>query len=639
MRKVLPLVLLAGCAAPLPPSEPPPPAACEAPLRPEPAETPADPPLVVRTQPPPPSGYEERRRQLDGIKTALDAHLDAQLKEQGLPGFTFGVVVGGQLAYARAVGLADLDSQRPAEIGTVYRIGSITKTFTATAILRLRDEGKLALDVPASRYLAELGKVAYPSTDSPPITLRHLLTHSSGLPRLGNFTYTDGVKEPTTQEILGALATTRLQYVPGTGDVYSNFAFSLLGIIAGQVSGKGYREYLKETIFTPLGMATATFDEKGLPAGKVATGYSKKDGKHEKITPWRLGASEGAGGLFASLDDMARYAAFQLDAYPPRDDADRGPLRRATTREAHRTVRHTGLSTSEGERPEQIDATATGQGLAWQTLETCEDDEIVWHSGAVDGFTSSLTLLPRAGVGLILLVNDIGADRARITQKARALLRAAGVLAPRKPDTAALTRAIGEVTALYNEHDEKRYETLFAASFRQAVSSLKLRAINAALREKHGTCAPGRALEIESATEGRFELTCQRGHLEASGTMDGDGAFAGFFIRSYLPPSPAMSEALALVIDPKKRAKKKDLFATPEARAEAEKKLAPLGATCRLDEPREAPGDREQIFRLTCGQGTPRKLTLKLDAKDPKRVESVAIEALPAKNKCVGHGR
>jgi CubicO group peptidase (beta-lactamase class C family) len=138
-----------------------------------------------------------------------------------------------------ACSLADVAGHVEASSHTLYRIGSITKTFTTALVLSLRDEGKLDLEQPAEQYWPELAQVRYPFPDSARITLRHLLTHSSGLSRLGDFEYAKPDAQVTDAVLLGALAVAELDSVPGARYEYSNFGMSLVGYFAGRMSSEG----------------------------------------------------------------------------------------------------------------------------------------------------------------------------------------------------------------------------------------------------------------------------------------------------------------------------------------------------------------------------------------------------------------
>lgn len=239
----------------------------------------------------------DRRKKIESAFSSIDALVDEEVRAQGLPGIAFGVVVDGELAYAKGFGVTDLVTKAKPDADTVYRIGSITKSFTALAVLALRDEGALGLDDPLTRFLPEAGGLVYPTRDTPSITIRQLLTQTSGLPRLGSFDYTLPDRELSEEEVLKSLAGFPLENAPGSSYGYSNLGFGLLGIAVGRASHTSLRAVVGKKIFEPLGMTSSGWDPAGVPAGRIATPYKRgASGALAPTVTWRLGASEGAGG-------------------------------------------------------------------------------------------------------------------------------------------------------------------------------------------------------------------------------------------------------------------------------------------------------------------------------------------------------
>ncbi|HWO13878.1 MAG TPA: serine hydrolase domain-containing protein, partial [Polyangiaceae bacterium] len=253
----------------------------------------------------------ERDVALAALLPRLGERIDAFFATQKPPSVAVAFVADGEVRLSRVLGWADIAGKVEPTSHTLYRIGSVTKTFTTALALSLRDEGKLELDRPAEQYWPELMGVEYPFPDAARITLRQLLSHSSGLPRLGNFEYTKPDSAVTGAVLLGALAQAQLDSAPGTAYVYSNFGMSLVGFFAGRMSSEGsLRAALARRLTGPLGMSSTTFDPASLAGAAVATGYASSF--DPVVAPlWNLGVSEGAGGLWSSLDDMARWVAFQ----------------------------------------------------------------------------------------------------------------------------------------------------------------------------------------------------------------------------------------------------------------------------------------------------------------------------------------
>jgi CubicO group peptidase (beta-lactamase class C family) len=496
----------------------------------------------------------DRRGKLAATFPTLDAYLAGQQIGQGLPGLVFGVVIDGELAYQKGFGVRDVAGKNPPDADTVYRIGSVTKTFTSAAILKLRDEGKLSLDAPAVRYLPELGGVKYPTGDSPSITLRHLLTHASGLPRVGPFNYAQADHDVTERELLGGLASVSLEFPPGTKASYSNFGFGLLGVVVSRVAAVRYRDYVSAAILAPLGMSSTRWAEGDVPVDHLATAYQRGPAGLQKMAHWRLGASEAAGGLYSSLRDMARYAAFQLTAYPPRNDRDQGPLRRSSLREAHVPQRPTGLSVTvtgaaknqpqdgkgSDDRP-LIEADADGIGLAWHGRQTCQFEQIVDHAGGTEGYAALIRLLPQRGVGIVALTNVQSGDLAAIGDGALQILNQSGALDRRSFTVSpALARAVAAAAALYTSFRDPDYQALFAPAFRAGVPSALALATIAQLKSVHGQCQDPQPvpISIESPSSAVFLVPCQRGSLAYDVSVGADGRITSARVESHPLPSP-----------------------------------------------------------------------------------------------------
>jgi CubicO group peptidase (beta-lactamase class C family) len=288
-----------------------------------------------------------------------------------------------------------------------------------------------------------------------------------------------------------------------------------------------YRDYVTREILNPLGMRSSVWSPDDVPPGRLATAYAAGPEGQKKIGLWRLGASESAGGLFSTLRDMARYAAFQLSAYPPRSDAESGPVRRSSVREGHTLQHRTDLAVDwHGAGQDlRVTATASGIGLAWWSYETCDLDEVVWHSGGTEGFRGTIHLLPQRGVALILLTNYINTNSHRIVDKALDLLLASGGLTRRSLLTnPELDRTMGRLASLYASFSEKGYEEVFAQSFKDAVPLAKAEAVTRELQAAHGACKDPVPIEVRSKTSGRYRLPCEHGWIEYDFTLGPDGA-------------------------------------------------------------------------------------------------------------------
>jgi len=338
------------------------------------------------------TAWAKRRQVMLNRIPMLERAVDEQVRKEGFPGAAVGLVVDGRLLWGRGYGRQSIDGGAAIEPHSVFRIGSLTKVVTAMAILRLRDEGRLDLDRPAAVWIPELDEVEAPTADSGPITIRHLLTHTSGLPGGTEFDYgardDDGVSE---EEVVSSLKGLRLQAVPGTRNAYANLGFALLGIVVGRVSGMRYRDYVSTTILGPLGMADARWERGEVPEAQQTTGHLGRRGRFRPGPDWILGAAEGMGGLYASLDDMVRFAAFQLSAWPPGTRPDMQPLRNASLRESHRLG---------GFQP----LMKQGTGLGWGVT-AGHGSPIVFHAGETDKYSATVTLHLDHRIGFVTMAS------------------------------------------------------------------------------------------------------------------------------------------------------------------------------------------------------------------------------------------
>lgn len=351
---------------------------------------------------------------------ALDRYLTEQMAKRRIPNLAFGVVAGGRLVWTRNFGVRDAAVGDPITADTVFRIGSITKLFTGTAILALRDAGKLSLDLPASTYLPELDGVVYPTTDSARITVRHLVTHTAGFPHDGP-AVNAGDHPPTASEVLKALKGQKLDFSPGSKDSYSNLGVGLAGLVVEKVSGESYRDFVAHLIFEPLGMASTTFEHDAVPRGRLAVGLVKK-GDWYVVSPgvWRMGAGEAFGGIYSTVTDMARFMAFELAAWPPRDGPDVGPLRRSSVREAQSIASFAASN-------------AVGWGINFAITSDPKVGRLVTHNGTIDGFSSAMWLATDRGIGVIGLFANRDAPGCDEMMKTALLMVASPTLAPPNP--------------------------------------------------------------------------------------------------------------------------------------------------------------------------------------------------------------
>src|SRR6478735_2255143 len=285
------------------------------------------------TYPPPRFTDPDRVNKLESVMPEIDRLFAAYAATEKIPGMIWRVVIDGRLAPVASSGVRERASGDKITNDTAFRIASMTKSFTALAILKLRDEGKLSLDDPVSKWIPEFATMEMPTRDTPPLRVRQILSHSAGFPE--DNPWGDQQLSATDAQLDAWLrAGIPFSTPPGTRYEYSNYAFGILGRIVTKASGLDYERYMREQILTPMGLASTTFEFAQVPAASRAIGYRlKPDGTYAEEPPLPHGVFGAMGGLLTTANDLGRYVAFHLSAWPPRDDDDTGPVRRSSVRE------------------------------------------------------------------------------------------------------------------------------------------------------------------------------------------------------------------------------------------------------------------------------------------------------------------
>lgn len=325
-------------------------------------------------------GQAERGRTPPAPAVAeLETIVASALDSVPIPGMAVGLVTGDRLAYARGFGHADLDSRAPITPRTLFQVGSISKSFTATIAARLVERGKLSFDDPVGEH------IPHARLPDPRITLRQLATHTSGLPGdAPNLRRKHGdypVLAFTHFELYRGLAESELRFPPGSGWGYSNFGYGVLGHALEMATGTPYEVLVEREIFDPLGMESSTVTLWPELADRLATPYYLDDGRLVEYTPWDEEALAPAGGIASTLEDLGRYVSFQLA-----EASGAGAVARL-----------------------QRARVATGGGLRYGTGWFVEEmpglGTVVSVGGDVDGYVGELVLAPRHGLGTIVLAN------------------------------------------------------------------------------------------------------------------------------------------------------------------------------------------------------------------------------------------
>jgi CubicO group peptidase (beta-lactamase class C family) len=306
----------------------------------------------------------------------IEVWLDAQKDFEKLPGITAAVVGDQEVLWSGAFGLANVGEKVKMEPSTLFSICSISKLFTSVAIMKLYDEGKLRLDDRIEDLLPWYDlEQKFP--DSGPVTIRSLLTHSSGLPREANFPYWTGpdFPFPTSDQVKEELSEQETLYPASQWFQYSNLGMTLLGEVVEEVSGISYDEYIRNNIIIPLGL----------------TDTLKRNGEREKVNFFQANGIKPAAGFTSNVMDLGKFASWQFRLM---DTTITEILKPSTLKYMH-NVHWTDPDWK------------TTWGLGFMVFKDTDEGKLVGHGGSCPGYRSVLRLDPKSKKGIVVMVNAI----------------------------------------------------------------------------------------------------------------------------------------------------------------------------------------------------------------------------------------
>jgi CubicO group peptidase (beta-lactamase class C family) len=450
------------------------------------------------------------------VAPEVDRVMEAFRLDAHIPGMVWGIVQDGRLVHVKAAGLQGLAAKRPVTADTRFRIASMSKAFTALAILKLRDDGKLSLDATADTYVPELRGWTYPTADAPRIRVRDLLNHTAGF--VTDDPWGDR-QTPLPDAEFGALLKAGVPFTrtPGTAMEYSNLGYALLGRIVTNVSGQPYADYIKGLVFARLGMPATGYDVRASPAEQRALGYRWQDDAWTIEPTMGPGAFGAMGGIETTANDYARWIGFLLAAWPPRDDADDGPVRRATIRELAQGSNFPSLRLRGGATATDACRLASTYGMGFIAAQDCELGLTLSHGGGYPGYGSHVLLLPDYGIGIFAFANRTYAGpRPPVWDAAVAMLRA-GLLKPRAiPVSPALSTAYAAVARIAAAGSIEAGGDVLAMNMPLDRDAAHWARDLAALKAGAGTCDTSAPIEPTGALSGRFTWMCERGRVRGS---------------------------------------------------------------------------------------------------------------------------
>jgi CubicO group peptidase (beta-lactamase class C family) len=344
---------------------------------------------------------EDRAAQIRSLAPRLHELFETYAREKNIPGIAYGIVVDGQLVVDSALGVIDREQGIATTTTSAFRIASMTKSFTAMGIMKLVEEGKLSLHDPAADHIPEMAGIPYPTSDSPPITVEHLLTMTAGFPEdnpWGDRQLDESVEMLKTLMREGPA----FSNPPGHTFEYSNTGYALLGLIISNVSGLPYQEYITREILQPLGMQETYWEFEEVPEGRLALGYAPDS---LTLAPMLHDGSFGAmGGLITTIEDFSKYVSFHLSAWPPRSDPESGPVKRSSLRKMHQP-QYARLAAAAKDWNNEPCPVVGGYGYGLGISENCHGTRQVSHGGALPGFGSNYIFYPDLGIGLMAFCN------------------------------------------------------------------------------------------------------------------------------------------------------------------------------------------------------------------------------------------
>jgi CubicO group peptidase (beta-lactamase class C family) len=329
----------------------------------------------------------------------LQPNLEQIIRESKLPGLAVGVIENGRLAYSRGFGIMKLGENRPVTPQTLFHMASITKPFVATSIMQLVEQGKVDLDAPVVRYLPYF-KLHDPRFAS--ITVRQMVTHSSGMPDVQDYLwnkpqYDNGALE----RYVRTLADRDLLWEPGSRFRYSNMAFEVLGDLVAKVSGVSFEDYVEAHILRPIGMKSSTLLINKADQTKLAVGHTKgKDGTVRLIEHYPYNrAHTPSSNLHSNVVDMARWAMANMN---------RGELG------GHRILKSSTYDVMW--KPAAEAGGRDSVGISW-FLNDQNGQQAVFHGGGDDGFLTYLIFVPARKTGVVVMSNCDCAPIGKIWQQ------------------------------------------------------------------------------------------------------------------------------------------------------------------------------------------------------------------------------
>jgi CubicO group peptidase (beta-lactamase class C family) len=449
---------------------------------------------------------------------AIQNMFEAYAKHNHIPGLAFGIVSGGKLIYADGVGVEETQTKGEVTTTSVFRIASMTKSFTAMAILKLRDAGKLNLDDPVIKYVPELGKTLLPTGNSKPITIRNLLTHTAGFPE--DNPWADRQLDMTDAELLAFVSKgMSMAYVPGQNFEYSNLGYALLGQIIKRVSKQAYEKYVTANILVPLNMNHTYWEYSKVPSDELVHGYRLVNGQLSEEELLHSGAFSCTGGILTSVEDFSKYMILHLSAWPADDRESNGFVASGTVREMHTQGNITRLRRRRDAGKSDCPTIASyNNGLSWSR--NCTGKTTIQHSGGLPGFGSNWAFMPDYDIAVVSLTNLTYTVPDLLNGRVLDTLIAIAGLEPRFiHPSAILMHRQQQLLKVLPDWNNANASDAFSGSFFNDYFIDELKAESQALYSKVGRIVSTGDVIPVNQLRGYFTLTGEKGKLDVWFTL------------------------------------------------------------------------------------------------------------------------
>ncbi len=472
----------------------------------------------------------------------------------GQPGLAFGVVRDGELVYWGGFGQRFLGGAAP-DADTVFRISSMTKSFTAAAVMLLRDEGLLAMDDLAEKYVPEMRGWPPVTANSARVTVRHLLTMTAGFP--ADDAWADRQQGLPLEDFSALLAGgVSFAWAPDTKFEYSSLGYAILGRIITACSGLAYPEFIRQRLLNPLGLTRTGFEAAEFAADDLALGYGPAPQGWAELPMEPCGAFAPIGGAFSSVRDLASWVAGFLATFPPADDGAPHPLSAASRRQMQIP------QVFFGSWPGFPAGFPMSYGCGLYIDQDAALGRIVHHPGGYPGFGSHMRWHPATGTGVVALANSTYATPYPLTVKLleavvrqdKATRAASGpVLAPRGEPWPETVAARDAVNRLLRDWDDAEADRLFTPNVAQDAPYPQRRRAIEVIRERIGAFGddPGHPAEYDTPAHCRWWLTGERGAAQAQILLSPEKPPRVQALRLAVPPAAGspLADGLTRVID------------------------------------------------------------------------------------------